>query len=215
MTDPSFFLASINSNANFFFCRGQILQDRVTTLEKDLDAKTNTLIDTKDELMQYKAENKELQEEMTVINEVCSTYISMSHQCLITKNFQLFSQLLMGFNGGNDINIDKLTNMLEDHRDLLNDITNRELTKEGAAALPKLLFDLVNQSKEQQEPLDSTSDNDGIAADVEAALKPSVTSAQEIINNLPKVWKVLIELLNHQKAETVNFIVSLIILFNF
>lgn len=118
----------------------------------------------------------------------------------------------MGFNGGNDINIDKLTHMLEDHRDLLNDITNRESTKEGAAALPKLLFDLVNQSKEEQpEPmigLESTSEDDALTADVEAALKPSVTSAQEIINNLPKVWKVLIELLNHQKAETVNFIVS-------
>lgn len=117
----------------------------------------------------------------------------------------------MGFNGGNDIDIDKLTHVLEDHRDLLNDITNREMTKEGAATLPKLLFDLVTQSTEDQHQsfsAESVQEDDNLASEIETAIKPTVTSAQEIIHNLPKVWKVLIELLNHQKAEQVNFTVS-------
>lgn len=123
----------------------------------------------------------------------------------------------MGFNGGNDINIDKLSNMLEDNRDLLNDITNREVCKDGAAALPKLLFDLVTQAEENDLEKD-----DAASLCLEQAVeevvpdnmpekctsKSNVTTAQEIVHNLPKVWKVLIELLNHQKAEQVTFTVS-------
>lgn len=121
----------------------------------------------------------------------------------------------MGFNGGNDINIDKLSNMLEDNRDLLNDITNREICKDGAAALPKLLFDLVTQAEENDvdkgEATGSSAINaeDGMAGNEDICkTKSNVTTAQEICHNLPKVWKVLIELLNHQKAEQVTFTVS-------
>lgn len=115
----------------------------------------------------------------------------------------------MGFNGGNDINIDKLSNMLEDNRDLLNDITKRETCKDGAAALPKLLFDLVTQAEESYVSKDEASgSNVEQNVDEVASGKSNVTSAQEICHNLPKVWKVLIELLNHQKAEQVSFTVS-------
>lgn len=121
----------------------------------------------------------------------------------------------MGFNGGNDINIDKLSNMLEDNRDLLNDITNREICKDGAAALPKLLFDLVTQAEEndqgKEDAASSYLDNaEEVASGIDEKCKSNsnVTTAQEICHNLPKVWKVLIELLNHQKAEQVTFAVS-------
>ena len=130
----------------------------------------------------------------------------------------------MGFNGGNVIDIDKLTNMLEDHRDLLNDITNKETCKDGAAALPKLLFDLVSQSEENiDDGIMGTIPEESAAAvstetdptEPEATSsepqKTSVSSAKEIVDNLPKVWKVLIELLNHQKAEKVSFNVSAIL----
>lgn len=107
--------------------------------------------------------------------------------------------------------------MLEDNRDLLNDMTNRESSKEGAAQLPKLLFDLMSQANDTQscskgentemaagcsQETETTQGNDGV--------KAKVTSAQEILHNLPKVWKVLIELLNHQKTKEVEFDVSLI-----
>lgn len=118
----------------------------------------------------------------------------------------------MGFNGGNDINIDKLTDMLEDNRDLLSDITNRETSLNGAAALPKLLFDLVSQSEDSVNSLvdsavgETTVDVDFVAEDT--SMSKSIPNAQNIVDNLPKVWKVLIELLNHQKAEKVTFNVS-------
>ncbi len=116
----------------------------------------------------------------------------------------------MGFNGGNDINIDKLSNMLEDNRDLLNDITNREICKDGAAALPKLLFDLVTQAEENDLGKDEATNShlERSTEEFESAGKSSVSTAQEICHNLPKVWKVLIELLNHQKTEQVIFTVS-------
>lgn len=105
--------------------------------------------------------------------------------------------------------------MLEENRDLLNDMTNRECSQEGAAQLPKILFDLMSQANDNEvasmpevnideENAPSTSD----AATTDANSK--VTSAQEIINNLPKVWKVLIELLNHQKMTPVEFKVNFI-----
>lgn len=103
--------------------------------------------------------------------------------------------------------------MLEDNRDLLNDITNRECSKEGAAQLPKLLFDLVSHANDSSMQIDAdvaepeagcSSTNDGACGGYELNDKPKVTSAQEIIHNLPKVWKVLIELLNHQKTKQVD-----------
>lgn len=100
--------------------------------------------------------------------------------------------------------------MLEDNRDLINDITNRENSKEKAAALPKLIFDLVTQSNNEKDNLMSADEATTSELNVEQIpIKPSVTSAQEIIHNLPKVWKVLNELLNHQKAEKVDFKVSI------
>ncbi|KAJ6635781.1 hypothetical protein Bhyg_14367 [Pseudolycoriella hygida] len=169
------------------------LSERVATLEADLKQTIHKLNSTKDELSQYKSENRDLHEEMKVINE-------------------LFSQLLMGFNGGNDINIDKLSNMLEDNRDLLNDITRREICKDGAAALPKLLFDLVTQAEESGTDKDDPSasflnhtEQIDPGSEESCIPKSNVTTAQEICHNLPKVWKVLIELLNHQKAEQVTF----------
>lgn len=120
----------------------------------------------------------------------------------------------MGFNGGNDINIDKLTDMLEDNRDLLSDITNRETSLNGAAVLPKLLFDLFSQSEDSEKgavdaaAAETAADMDFVAED---SSSKTVPTAQNIVDNLPKVWKVLIELLNHQKAEKVTFNVITII----
>lgn len=138
---------------------------------------------------------------------------------------QLFGQLLAGFSGSTDIDIDKLTSMLEENRDLLNDITSRECSKEQAAQLPKLLFDIVSQADERElaqrpddDALAGPSSDDGEPVDCGAAgggggeaavdAKPQVSSAQEIVRNLPKVWKVLTELLNHQEEKRVDLNVS-------
>lgn len=108
--------------------------------------------------------------------------------------------MLAGFNGNNDIDIDKLTNMLEENRDLLNDMITTENCKEGAAQIPKLLFDLVSQTNN----IGSESEEDSESQNECQPEATKLTSAQEIMNNLPKVWKVLIELLNHQKLKPVE-----------
>ena len=127
-------------------------------------------------------------------------------------SFQLFGQLLAGFNGNNNIDIDKLTLMLEENRDLLNDITNKENCKEGAAQIPKLIFDLVSQADETIEnPTDVEATVESDTPSTSSATESNegkVSSAQEIIHNLPKVWRVLTELLNHQKLKPVPLQVS-------
>lgn len=115
--------------------------------------------------------------------------------------FQLFSQLLAGFSGHNDIDIDRLTHMLEENRDLINDITSKESCKEGAAQIPKLLLDLITHKSNDDVDAAGTSASTSQEASKE-------TSAQEIVHNLPKVWRVLVELLNHQKLRPVDIQVS-------
>lgn len=108
--------------------------------------------------------------------------------------------------------------MLEENRDLLNDITSKENCKEGAAQIPKLIFDLVSQADKTIEYPTETEEAAGLespstsSADVETT---KVSSAQEIIHNLPKVWRVLTELLNHQQLKPVPLQVSLFLNFFF
>lgn len=63
---------------------------------------------------------------------------------LVSFILQLFSQMVMGFNGKNNLDIDRLTTMLEENRALLNDMATKECT--DGATLPKLLFELVEQA---------------------------------------------------------------------
>lgn len=117
---------------------------------------------------------------------------------------QLFGQLLAGFNGNNNIDIDKLTLMLEENRDLLNDITSKENCKEGAAQIPKLIFDLVSQADRKSDYVENSDESPQPSTSTEETSTAKVTSAQEIIHNLPKVWRVLTELLNHQQLKPVE-----------
>ena len=221
--------------------------------------------------------------------------------------------MVMGFNGKNNLDIDRLTTMLEENRTLLNDMATKEFT--DGATLPKLLFELVEQastatsddskksnstctSQHSRSPTPSLSeesnttttfmedenerDNENMATltsnakqtftTTQAIAEPQtpvtcptnietvnatagdspdgkvmvtlsnklkkhhrktssnnnnnnrksssaaatmklhdaeiigkVTSAQEIIGNLPKVWRVLMELLSHHKIDPVQF----------
>lgn len=115
----------------------------------------------------------------------------------------MFGQLLAGFNGNNDIDIDKLTSMLEENRDLLNDITSKENCKEGAAQIPKLIFDLVSQADKNDLGTEAPEADDVQPSTDEPNAAVKVTTAQEISHNMSKVWRVLNELLNHQKMRPV------------
>ncbi|XP_017046289.2 LOW QUALITY PROTEIN: uncharacterized protein LOC108091534 [Drosophila ficusphila] len=169
----------------------------------------------------------------------------------------LFSQLIMGFNGKSNMDIDRLNRMLEENRQLLNQMTQAEGNCSDGATLPKLLFELVEQvtghgdsagesdksrsttptptptptatptlTTTNEDTTDCCQPGEGVnkkhrkrgsnagagAGATAASLKShepeimgKVASAQEIIGNLPKVWKVLMELLSHHKIERVQF----------
>lgn len=100
---------------------------------------------------------------------------------------QLFSQILTGINNGQEVDLDKLIKTLEENHDLLTDIACNE---DSDQALPKVLLDLVNQVN-----------NDGSETEtVQQGDQTTLNSPTEIVQNLPKVWRVLIELLSHQTA---------------
>ncbi|XP_069703372.1 myosin-10 [Periplaneta americana] len=96
----------------------------------------------------------------------------------------LFTQMLVG-GTATDMDLDKLTRLLQENRELITEITVKEDSSEAAAALPRLLLDLVTQAGEES-PVEQGSAG-GMAVN-------------DIAINLPKVWKVLMELLSHHVA---------------
>ncbi|KAK9878024.1 hypothetical protein WA026_020650 [Henosepilachna vigintioctopunctata] len=165
------------------------LQERVQQLEKDDSHKYDTIKSLESNLGLAKAECRQFQAELTVIN-------------------QLFSHILMAFSSSPDLDLDKLLKQLEAHHDLLKDIVSNEVSSEVSSALPKVLLDLVNQISLESQDISTDSDF-GNATEQSAkecyelvpATLHNLNSPAEIAENLPKVWKVLIELLSHQSAN--------------
>ena len=107
----------------------------------------------------------------------------------------------MSFNNDQDIDLDKLIRTLEENHDLLKDIvTNEESTE--VSALPKVLLDLVNSVNMNGEQTAENTENNERAEIPESSQQLNsvhqLNSPMEIVKNLPKVWRVLIELLSHQ-----------------
>ncbi|KAH8266518.1 hypothetical protein KR044_010827, partial [Drosophila immigrans] len=202
-------------------------EERNQLLNKELETANEELAKLREECGEHKFEKRLLKEQVSAVN-------------------LLFSQLVMGFNGKHNMNIDRLTQMLEENRDLLNEMTQAEGSCSDGATLPKLLFELVEQAAKsgqeedksrsatptptstpeagEEDITDSVKREAGVrkprrrqsagtgGAVAAASLKShepeimgKVATAQEIIGNLPKVWKVLMELLSHHKIERVQF----------
>ncbi|XP_030238519.1 trichohyalin [Drosophila navojoa] len=210
-------------------------EERNQLLLKELETANDELAKVREECAEHKYEKRALKEQVGAVN-------------------LLFSQLVMGFNGKNNLNIDRLTQMLEENRDLLNEMTQAEGSCSDGATLPKLLFELVEQAAKSGDvepdsdksrsatPTPNTeSEVKAMGEDITDSVKPEpsvkkhrrrsaggaggagvtaaaaslkshepeimgkVATAQEIIGNLPKVWKVLMELLSHHKIERVQF----------
>lgn len=126
-----------------------------------------------------KAECRGLKHEMDIIN-------------------QLFAQFLLGFNsetGTQELNLDKLVTLLEDNHDLLADIGSKSTANESTPALPRLLLNLVTQVQDSNIETDSQSDT--------GQTSQNCNKTEDIISNLPKVWRVLIELLSHHTVPSV------------
>ncbi|KAJ8919700.1 hypothetical protein NQ315_006228 [Exocentrus adspersus] len=162
------------------------LEDRIKALEEDNSLKYDQIKSLESNLGLSKAESRQYQAELTVIN-------------------QLFSEILLGFNSSQDIDLDKLQKQLEDHRDLLQDIVVNEISPEVSYALPKVLLELLSQvngdgilEQNEEGKLETIQEE----SESQTSTVHQMNSAEEIVENLPKVWKVLIELLSHQKAPT-------------
>lgn len=166
-------------------------------MQTDLTRLRTELEQTQDKLAQSQAESKQLQLEMRVVN-------------------QFISKFLLGMSRkptASDINIDKLAAVLEENRDLLIEMTKDEAeTIDTGAFLPRALYDLITEVDEANE---LPPGNDGRVEDgAEASGEDEFTDVQkaspeQIADKLPKVWRVLIELVNHQeRAQPVPFVVS-------
>lgn len=113
-------LAGEQERTKNFEERNQALMKEVETAHKELAA-------LREECSGHKFEKRALKEEMGAINT-------------------LFSQMVMGFHGKNNLDIDRLAIMLEENRTLLNDMATKEANCSDGATLPKLLFELVEQA---------------------------------------------------------------------
>lgn len=146
--------AELNKSAEF--------EQQLTELRSSLLQKEEEISELQIQLDDSHDKSKRLENELAHINS-------------------LFTQMLVG-GTATDIDLDKLTRLLQENRELITEITVKEDSSESAAALPRLLLDLVTQAGEES-PVEQDSAG-GIAAN-------------DIAINLPKVWKVLMELLSH------------------
>lgn len=108
------------------------LQERITELDNSNSKKYDEIKALESNLGLAKAESRQYQSELAVIN-------------------QLFSEIILGFNNSQNINLDKLREELENHHDLLQEIVSNEISSEVSSALPKVLLDLLNEVNTNKE----------------------------------------------------------------
>ncbi|XP_013173041.1 PREDICTED: early endosome antigen 1 [Papilio xuthus] len=159
------------------------LESTVNTLEQQIEEKINEIASLKNETYGLKAE-------MDVVNK-------------------LFSQVLLGYKSKQDL--DKLVNRLEENHGILTQMAEQENGSEASSALPKLLLQLVSQVEESDESkqteISVNTDEETVNEDIQmesGTQSVENPKAEEIVQNLPKVWRVLIELLSHQSEPQSN-----------
>ncbi|XP_065081380.1 myosin heavy chain, non-muscle [Ochlerotatus camptorhynchus] len=163
-------------------------ESHVASLQADLETMKNELIQTQEKLSQSAVESRQLQAEMTVVN-------------------QFISKFLLGMNRkqtAGSVKLDKLAEVLQENRGLLIEMTKEESeTIDLGAFLPRALYDLVAEVDEENPDANEseTSTEDGALTQVQNA------SPEQIADKLPKVWRVLIELVNHhERVPQVPFV---------
>ncbi|XP_037293428.1 paramyosin-like [Manduca sexta] len=168
-------------------CKG--LTTNIEELESQIESLKESIENKKMQISTCQDEANVLKAEMAVVNK-------------------LFSQVLLGYKSKQDL--DKLVHRLEENHGLLTHMAERENGSEASSALPKLLLELVSQvdeceeNKSEEEKPDSTIEQDNTEESVSECHPSKNTTAEEIVENLPKVWKVLMELLSHQNTADVN-----------
>lgn len=103
--------------------------------------------------------------------------MSLAAQMSLVNN--LFSTLLSGDEGPD---FDRFARMLEENRELISDLTFNGDINETASVLMDIAGDTLTQSEQAE----------------------CASNREKIASNLPKVWRILVELLGHYDNKTVN-----------
>ncbi|XP_066993861.2 putative leucine-rich repeat-containing protein DDB_G0290503 [Anabrus simplex] len=171
------------------------LEIRVKELENAIAQRNNTVSDLQDQLSDSLDQSRNLSNELALINNI-------------------FTQILVG----SDTDLDKLIKVLQENHDLMTEITTNEESDDTAASLPKLLLNLISQVNTScNGDTDSSIGNEASCTSVpQGAISTSNEigkaneeaglnlNAQEIASKLPKVWKVLIELISQQVVPSTS-----------
>lgn len=103
--------------------------------------------------------------------------MSLASQMSLVNN--LFSTLLSGDEGPD---FDRFAQMLEENRELISDLTFNGDINETASVLMDIAGDTLKRSEESE----------------------YTSNREKIASNLPKVWRILVELLSHYDNKTAN-----------
>lgn len=167
-------LSDLQEDINELQEKRQKYEDKIKELEEASEENKNEIIDLQDKLDSSRLECKSLTSQMQLINN-------------------LFSQALVG----PEMDLDRLTRLLQDNHGLITDLTAKgDINDIGA-----LLLDLASQAESENtgtisELSDSKSSN--------KASGETLATQQEIASNLSQVWRVLVELLSHHKNKNPN-----------
>lgn len=149
----------------------------MTALDEEITNLKSELSNTRDSLKDTKNEMELLQNDLLAIN-------------------MLFTRILTN---KDNFDLDRLKNVLEENRMLLTEVTTRsnDCSIIADSVLPKLLCDLIVGAFADPElgPIEAGDLNES-----PLIIKPDLLPTEEIIENLPKIWRILTELLIHQKT---------------
>lgn len=156
---------------------------KILLLELKLDEYTKDVL-TKDQLTEkIKEMEKTINEKQTEVNDLKEERVSLVAECNnLTSQLTLINNLFSNMLTGN-LDFDLLTQLLQDNHNLITDlIANGDIN--DTAAL------LVNIAEKAYKKLD-----------VPKNKQPAFNAKEEIASNLPKVWRMLIELLNSHESS--------------
>ncbi|KAK6627174.1 hypothetical protein RUM44_009651 [Polyplax serrata] len=219
--------------------------EALETKEKTIDEQSKEIEDLRTQLQASQRQTNFEREECECLDRELRLTVArckdLENEISLINN--MFTQMLLGpFNTGQETDLDKLTELLQENHDLIAEMTTKEDGSEIASVLPKLLLDLITQvdrmnvRKEENEMIEScdtiSEQSESLLAENQGAVLPILSykdatlfkppvldrrlpgdedkdrvdsklnenlnpTVQEIASNLPKVWKVLMELLSH------------------
>ncbi|KAL0110105.1 hypothetical protein PUN28_013626 [Cardiocondyla obscurior] len=167
-------LTDVKQKLEYNLKKSENLEEELKKAEDKVDTQDSEISNLESQLGLTKADCRDLQNQMSLING-------------------LFTQMLLGASSA-DMDLDRLTQLLQENHDLISDIAKEESTE--AAALPKLLLDLIEQVEGGKSSQKHTNEENSVENVGEVERKEDDLQEENIAHNLPKVWRVLLELLS-------------------